>query len=532
MNKKNTAAAIVLLGLLLYGLLGLHRLDRPGLQYDECLFVPPLLDAPSRFAMAQLGDGGPVLMHMPYLGGLKSILMKPWLIRAGVTPVTLRAPMVLIGLAALLLTAWLAALAFGRREAALAAMLFALDPSALHHVREDWGPCALALLLRTGVLVCVVAFAKKQNARWLLAGAALAGLGLWNKADFAFFLFALMIAATLWHRPALRTVPGKTWGQALALFLLAALPAWTFWLTHGELLRWSLGAAPHPFGWLTLKYKIYALFDTLRGFYPIHNFLGEGSITTKRTLLPHLLLAGLIALPPLRRKIRETPAWTGRMLPFFITLLGVQTILLLLVPQVGGSHHYFSLVPTTHVLAAALVWLFIDHAFTTARARRIGTVLILLPLLLTSAIAVGDVELTLDRRGGAGNWSPAIDQLAAQVAAEPTARYQFLDWGMTTQLVALNGKFDYEEIFWSLALAPATSEAMEQLSTAMLDARNVFVAHDVAHTIFDQVPWRVAEKMAELKLVVENEAVIDGTDGKPLYRLFKFTPLVVEDLAQ
>ena len=255
MNKK-TAVAIVLLGLLLYGLVGLHRLDRPGLQYDECLFVPPLVDAPSRFAVAQLGDGGPVLMHMPYLGGLKSILLKPWLKHAGFTPATLRAPMVLVGMAALLLTAWLAAQAFGRREAALAALLFALDPSALHHVREDWGPCALALLLRTGLLACIVAFIKKQNARWLLLGAALAGLGLWNKADFVFFLFALICAAALCYRPALRTVPGKTWGQALALFLLTALPAWLFWLTHSELLRWSLGAVPHPFGWLTLKFKI------------------------------------------------------------------------------------------------------------------------------------------------------------------------------------------------------------------------------------------------------------------------------------
>jgi len=524
MNKK-TAAIIVLLGLLLYGLLGLHRLDRPGLQYDECLFVPPLLNAPSRFAVAQLGDDGPVLMHMPYLGGLKSILMKPWLMHAGITPVTLRAPMVLFGLAALLLTAWLAAQAFGRREAALAALLFALDPSALHHVREDWGPCALALLLRAGVLASVVAFVKKQKVRWLLLGAALAGLGLWNKADFAFFLLALIGATAFWYRPALRNVSRKTWWQAIALFLLTALPAWLFWLTHGELLRWSLGAAPHPFGWLTLKYKTYALLDTLSGFYPIRNFLGEGGIATKRTMLPHLLLAGLIALPLLWRKIRQAPAWTGRALPFFLTLLGLQTVVLLLVPQVGGSHHYFSLVPATHLLAAALVWLFIDHAFTTENARRIGSILILLPLLLTSAIAVGDVELTLDRRGGAGNWSPAIDKLAARVAADPTARYQLLDWGMTTQLVALNGKFDYEEIFWSLALTPATSEAMDHLGAAMRDPRNVFIAHDIAFTVFDQVPWRVAEKMAELKLVVENETAIDGTDGKPLYRLFRFSPL-------
>lgn len=524
--NKTTAILIVLLGLAIYGLVGLHHLDRPGLQYDECLFVPPMHNAPSRFAVAQLGEDGPVLMHMPYLGGLKSILMKPYLQRVGITPATLRAPMVLLGLLTLALAAILARQAFGRREAALTALLFALDPSALHHVREDWGPCALALLLRAGVLVCALAFAKKQNGRWLLVGAFLVGLGVWNKADFLIFLLALVIAMALWFRPQLRAIRRGVWLQAVALFLLGALPAWIFWLTHGDLLRLSAQSVPHPFGLLTLKYKLLAMFDTLRGFYPIHNFLGEGSITTKRTLLPHALLAGLVALALLRKRVRGTLAWTGRALPFFITLLGGQVVLLLLVPQVGGSHHYFSLVPTAHVLVAALAWQFIDHAFTTARARRIGAILLLLPLLLTGAIAVGDVETTLDRRGGGGNWSPAIYELAAHVAARPTQRYMFLDWGMTTQLVALNGKFDYEEIFWSIALAPVAPAAMDHLGAAMLDERNMFIAHDNAYTVFDQVPWRLAEKMAELKLVVNEETVIVGTAGEPLYRLFRFSELV------
>lgn len=518
--SRRWAVTIILLGLAWYALLGLQRPDRPGLQYDECLFIPPLLNAPSHFAMARLGENGPVLMHMPYLGGLKSILMKPVFAVAGINVRSIRYPMVLLGLLALALTALWAWGGIGRREAALAVALLALDPSTLHHVREDWGPCALALLLRTGVLLALFRFIKNGKTGALFLAAFLAGLAVWNKADFALFLVALALAAGIWLR-AFLAVNARTWVKAAIFFILGCLPALLFWLTQAQQLSLAAQATQHPFSLVGFGYKLLAVFDTLRGFYPIHTFLGEGSITTKRTLLPHVLLAGLLLLPWLNSRIRRGGRNTDKTLLFLATLFGAHFLLLVLTPQTFGSHHFFSLAPVAHLLAAALIVSFLDLAFTSELGRRAAAVLLLFPILLTGLIASVDAEVVLNDRGGDGAWSPSIYQLADELDEQSDSNVVFLDWGLANPLVALRGRFAYEEVFWSLAVAPALAGALDELDRRLLDSHSLFISHHEGYVVFDQVSLRLGERMTALNVEIAEEKIIAGTLGKPLYRIFR-----------
>ena len=534
--SRKAAATLILLGLSWFAVLGLHRPDRPGLQYDECLFIPPLLGAPNNFTMTRFGADGPVLMHLPYLGGLKSILMKPVFSRWGISVTTIRYPMIVIGLLAIFLTAVSAWNFLGRREAVLVAALMALDPAVLHHVREDWGPSALALLLRSAVLWTFflgLGVAKPAGARptsdrrriiSIYLSGLLAGLGVWNKADFLLFLIALSIAALIHLRPQFTNIRRKDRIMFVCAFLLGALPAWSFWLGHFRLLIQSVSGAGHPFSWLDLYGKFMAIFDTLRGFLPIRTFLGQGSLNPKSTLLPYLLIAVFIAAIWLRKSLGKHALWSNGLIPFFTTLFLLQFFSVWFIPQTSGSHHFFMLVPAAPLLAAGLTFMVLDLALVGAGAKKAATVLLCIPIVICGMISSMHAETLLDRRGGAAEWSPEIYELAECVKRHPPAHYVFLDWGMANQLTALLGIFDHEEIFWSLAINPPEPSAMNHLDKLLSDPQTVWVANEPPHVIFDQPRLRLAERVNDLGLIYVENKFIPDTDHKPLYHLFQIVP--------
>jgi len=509
MNRK-LALTVVVIALAWYALLGLRHPARPGLHYDEC-----------RFAAAPIAAGG-IAMQSPGVGKIKSWLMQP-LLGSAATPASIRAPMVLVGLIALVFTALLAFRFFGPRESALVTVLLAFDPFLLHHVREDWGPSALGLLLRVTTLLLVLSFTKNGRGHTLLAAAFVAGLGVWNTADFLFFLIPLIIAAAIWLRTPLRDTTQKSLWFAIVAFFVGASPALLYWLTYRDLTALSLQTGSNDFSATALAYKAAAIFDTLRGTYPVRTFLGETSITTKRTLLPHVLIAGAFVLAWLRCKTK-TPVWRDNTAAFLATLLGSQLLLLLLVPHAYGSHHFFTLTPTAHLLAAVMLIAFLDHAFKSKAAKRAATALLLAPILLIGLVASVDVEAVLDDRGGAGAWSPAIADLADIAQQHPDARFVFLDWGMTTQLLTLNGRFEYDEIFRALATDSPGENALQKLDERLRDDSVVFVAHGENKTVFAQPMQHLLDRMAALNLSFNWIETINDTDGKTLFHLFRATP--------
>jgi len=493
---RRAAAAAILLGLLWYAALGFRQPDRPGLNYEECAFAPPLIGGP-RFEAHPTPD-------------LKSLLMKPFLSRAGNSASAIRFPLVAVGLLGIALSALFAWRHLGRREAALFALLAALDPSVLHHVREDYARAALSFPLRAAVLLACFSFLRGGKKRALVAAGFLAGLGVWNQADFALFVAALIITLAIWQRGVFR------WWPAALAFFIGASPALVFWISQRDLVALSLHAP--PVSMLSLGYKLAAIYDTLRAHYPTYTFLGAGSITPPHTLLPEVLLAGLCLMIWLRRRGAMTSV--NRALPLLATLFGVHALLLFFVPQTFGSHHFFALAPTAHLLAAALVFHFLDHVFASATARRIATPLLLAPILITSLISSIGAERLLDKRGGDGPWSPAITKLAEALRGRSDLNMVFLDGGMTTQLITRNGAFPQEEIFRSFVAPPPPAQVVQHLDSLLADARVVFITHEPKRVMFTQVTRTFDERLRALGLERCFAEGIADNRGKIQYEMF------------
>ncbi len=505
---RRAAGLVILLGLLWFAALGFRQFDRPGLNYEECSFVPPLI-------------GGPPFETRPS-PDLKSLLMRPFINPMGTSPARLRSPLVALGLLALLLGARFAWRHFGPRQSALFALLATLDPSVLHHVREDYARAAFALPLRTGVLLAFFAFLRGGRTRALLVAAFLAGVGVWNQADFLLFVVALAVATTVCRRDVFRE---RRWWAALPAFLAGASPALVFWARHHELVALTWSASP-PLSFAGLGYKLLAIGDTLRAHYPTYTFLGQGSITPPHTLLPELLITGLLALIWLRR--RRVKHELDSALSLLAVLFLVHAGLLWLSPWTFGSHHFFALAPTVHLLAAALVVHFLDHAFISPSARRVATPLLLAPILITSIISSWRAERLLDQRGGDGPWSPAIYQLAAETKKANSDLIVFLDGGMTTQLLTLNGRFPQLEAYRSLVVEPASAGAVRQIERLISFADGtaqttdmLFVTHAAEHLLFPQATKLFDELLAAGNNQRQTPLAIVDQRGLPQYELFR-----------
>jgi 4-amino-4-deoxy-L-arabinose transferase-like glycosyltransferase len=165
--------------------------SRPGIEADEALVANPAF-----YSWHSIP-----LMHFSYVGALKTWLYAGIFAIVKPGPVSLRMPTVLLGAAAVLLFFLLLDWTIGRRAAWIGALLLATDSMFVILEAIDFGPNALHFVLKLGAMLLLVRFDHgldhKNSARTLAAAFFLVGLGLWDKAIFAWAVFGISLATVL-----------------------------------------------------------------------------------------------------------------------------------------------------------------------------------------------------------------------------------------------------------------------------------------------------------------------------------------------
>jgi len=161
----------------------LRHIDRPGLYYDEILFV--------NAAVGGLGDqfvalriGGVPVMLMHYIGALKAWIWAPIFALWEVDAASVRVPAVVIGLAGNVLACIAMGRMFGRTAAVVAAFAICFDPTVGMQSRLDWGPNAIMYLCRGGFLLSVALATTGRHRSGLLGMVVFAAAGCFDKLSF------------------------------------------------------------------------------------------------------------------------------------------------------------------------------------------------------------------------------------------------------------------------------------------------------------------------------------------------------------
>jgi hypothetical protein len=483
---------VLVAALAFLGWYALTAISRPGLHYDESLFVHAALGGhyPGAGFVSDRFHGV-VTMVMPYIGALKSWLYAPIFGVFGVSAATIRVPAI-VALAITVCVAFaLARRLFGPWLAALLAVLMATDPAYTAMARADSGPVVLSGLLRVGALAAYFAWRRTESVRYLWLLAAAVALGVFNKLDYVAFAAAFAVAvAVVDHRRVLALVRRRPLATALPVLALTAVAA----VEYAEIyVPASVAAAnrSHLHGWARVSEfwgiarsamdgTVFYLFQTGTG------LRGGGTPIVAVTVATLTLAAALVAWRLLRRRpatgsasgpLAEAAGVTG----FFLALLLSLFVLLTATPEAVGAHHAMLMWPLPALLAVSVV---------SAAARlprpwvRVAALVVLLGAglwLTASQVRVAGVYRDAYRHGRTWNsvWSPeiyglvrAVRQRAPEVDSVVTA-----DWGIGNQLLALGDEAVRVRLDdnWP-AFASDDPAAADQLVASVLRGHRTIVA--------------------------------------------------------
>src|SRR5256714_558177 len=186
-----------------------QNLSVPGLYYDEAVFAGLAKDfvtghvhgqhMPDHETMTLAARPFPLFVQT-YLGALKSWMLIPAFSIFGSSVAVLRATNLFWQLIALLFLMLAARRWFGLATALIAGLLLAIDPTFLFLSVLDWGVTGPSFLCRCACFYFAISWSQQHKLSDAFFVGLFAGLGFFNKADFAVFLIAMTLAALFCYR--------------------------------------------------------------------------------------------------------------------------------------------------------------------------------------------------------------------------------------------------------------------------------------------------------------------------------------------
>jgi hypothetical protein len=513
------------LAALLFALLSLAVLPYPGLQDDEILFAPPIYQPlEALFSVPVFGARIPVML-MSYLGALKT-----W-IYAGIFEFfepsrwSVRAPMILVGIATLWIT-WL----WTRRVAGTRAAAFTVALLATHSVfvltnTFDWGPVAFQhLFLMGGLLAIQIWLTDESKKRMLALGFLLWGFGLWDKALLVWLLIGLAVAAVVvYPRQLLAHLRKVPLAIAATALLLGAVPLIVYNVakpgaTASENTKLSLGSVPGKIPVLRATLDGSILFTGMVSTTPgplervPKTALERVSVGLRRTfgkryknwMLPAMAGAALCLIFLLR-----TPLWRP---PVFLLLaMTVAWLQMAMNAGTGGAAH--------HVI---LLWpfpcIFVGMCFAgvTAGVPRAGRLAMNVAVILIAAVGVlncNEYLADLAIHGEVGAWTDASYRLAGAVSHYQNTWIGCVDWGYRNGLRMWYGK--------DLNLF-SVSEKDPQFRTQVSSPDFVYIQHTDDKQMYNNVNQQLRDAALALGYTERIERVVHDDEGRPVFEIFHF----------
>jgi 4-amino-4-deoxy-L-arabinose transferase-like glycosyltransferase len=520
--------AIAVLGFVALGCLWI---DRPGLQYDETLFVTASYPNPQRGGAGYIEVfGQPIcLMVLPYLGALKGWFYRLIFQFASPSPEAVRVPVMLLGAVTLFVLFSVARRMFDARTGLIAVLLAASDPTFLFTTRLDWGPVVMQRLCWLGGCLLLLPWREQPTAGRLFAASVVFGIGLFDKLTFIWILAALLVASLIvFPKDLARSVRSGTAAIAAAGFVLGWLPLLVYRFSSPEAplsLRWESSLTPYL---AKLSMLYHCLDGTIFQGWLAHvtapqptqpegglarwlcRWTGESLIHP--TWFPWALAASVVLLPWTLR----SPHRRGLL---FVSWFSITAIAAMLPVEAGGSAHHLALIyPFPQLFVAASLSAVASWLPQSSKPRLGRTVFfgIACVLVLTNLRTVAQQYGQILQFGGTVPWSEAIYGLHEALETENPSRIVVLDWGIAMQLRLLSR----DRLPLREAPQPAAEERYfaDAARQSLAESGTVFVGYDSSvasvnprtRELLDQAARDAGRRLRRRQLIRDGQ-------GRPLF---------------
>ncbi len=471
-----------IIGLALFWALSTPHLNLPGPYEDEVAMTIPAIhlltgkpDGPfGPYQNWKIGDRYIALLSQDYLSCLKCYAYVPAFYVLGINLDSARLTGIFIGGLALVIGFFFLKRLAGTLSAVIGTTLLAADPSYLFHNRHDWGPVSLMFLFKLSALYFFVSWWKTR--RWLhfVLGCACLGLGMLDKANFAWFIFAGAMAFVLtcglaWRR----------WNIAHVLILIVFLLAGSYFyidrnfFSQGRMISMLKGNSQ---GWE--KFQPSALYERSRYHLNLLNITLNGKVfygfTTGRDLPSPSLFGWLAWLC--------VPVWIlfGRGRPAaFLFFLNVFTfVALVLTPEAGGSHHTMAIYPFPHYFAAIVLAQLYGRVASTRNRRYAAaavTTVVLAVVVVSNLRAINAHYSAYLRHEIDSRWTDQTYVLVDFLRGHKNQPTHLYDWGMRHSVLFLTkGEIELGEPYWSVLQDP---DFPAQFDKKFPEPRALYVLH-------------------------------------------------------
>lgn len=406
----------------------------PGLQYDEVLFVNVATGEPINGLFVAKRILGVPIMLMGYIGALKAYLFYPIFKLFGVSPATIRWPVIVLALLTLGVAYAVARFSFSRWVSSLLVLTMAVDPAFMYMTKLDYGPVALMLFLKLSALLFALLTISTGSPRYLWGMSAACALGLYDKLNFIWFLLALVVAGgILFHGELAAAWRRDRWGFLLPLLLLVALTS----VATVVLVIPQFAASQAEASWVTpldrLRYVLGLYARTMNGkalyLLVTKSPLATGSLTNA------VVCFGLVGLVVAIIRAARKAGGVAR-LPLETRILGCHLLIFLLIvvqllitKKAWGPHHIMMLYPFQ---------LFIVFGAAVSLAGTVGATAAA-AVLVVSGLSVGAAYERGFRPTAElePQWSPVVYDLVDYVNDRSADGIVSVDWGIHNQVWAL-----------------------------------------------------------------------------------------------
>jgi len=441
-----------------------QNLTVPGLYYDEAVFAGLAKDfvtghvhgqhIPNHETITLFGRPFPFFVQS-YLGALKSWMLIPAFYLFGPTFAVLRATTLFwaqLALLFLMLGAWRW---LGLGTAIIAGALLAFDPNFFFLSLLDWGVAIPSFLCRCACFCFAIRWSQQHKLRDAFLVGLFAGLGFFNKVDYAVLLVSVGIAGFCCY-----------WRQIWALLRtrphLIALACLGFFLGAGAMVVKVPGilnsavSGQYATGPGEFSEKLHTLVAMYDGSYFLR-LLTVGGVFEKMHQEPAAVYSalGLIlivacavlgAMAIGRNRNRKITRAAG----FLALSLALTTLGVFLVPLSVRIHHAILVFPFPQLIIAAAA-MFVWDRTSSPRTSRVIQALILTGLLLllgSQLRAIRKTQQVILETGGRGRWSESLNQFCRENADRSDLTIVSLDWGFNEQLMFLTDGPELAEPFW------------------------------------------------------------------------------------
>jgi len=513
---------------------GMAFIGSLGIEADEALPAAPLFQPKFWYYAVHFGHARIPLMHMSYLGTLKTWIWRPVFQVWGTGVWALRFPAVLAGAASIWFFYRLLRATVGARAAAIGCVILAADSQYLLTTTFDWGPVAFQHLLIGAGLLLLVTFHRSANAWWLAAGFFLLGLAVWDKMLAAWMLSGLAVGALATVRREIRAAwSARRLAIAGLAFLAGALPA-ALSTVHDQFAVVRENAGRDAVPWSA---KITILNRTINGEGLFGYMFAEDWQTAQpraaANLTERLSAEASESFGHPRRSLQLyacllalvlTPLARGRELRailFALVALAVAWLLMATNRSAGGSvHHTILLWPLPAMIVA------VSFAAASRRLGRAGipAVAVILALLVTSEVLVTNEYFRMSvRNGGSRTWSDALFPLSDDLMALRPAAVYCADWNILESLRLLDRGALPLRVGMDPVPAPGMIPSDQPGLLGMIAIPDaVWVTHTPDFEFFPDIrpKWdRFAAAAAYEHRLLK---VIRDTHGRPTFEIYRF----------